>query len=339
VLVVAFLFAFRLAPDTPDLPLKQPQIAVAGKTVALTYGAGKAVYFSRSDDAGKTFSRPVKVAEAKFLALGLHRGPRIAIAGTNLVVTAAVGETRAGDLISWRSTDNGKTWSAGVRVNEVPDSAREGLHGMAGAPDGTLWITWLDIRHEGMRLYGALSKDGGATWGDNQEIYVSPDGHICECCHPTAQIGPQGELVAMWRNWVSGSRDMYYAISSDAKTWSLQKLGQGTWLLNACPMDGGGLALDSKSVVHSVWRRDATVYATSGNAKEIEVGRGKNPSIAVGQDGAYVVWTDGTSVKLKKPGSKDAVTLGEGAFPVLAGSSSIHAAWEHNGAIIVEQIR
>ena len=120
-LVVAFLFAFRLAPDTPDLPLKQPQIAVAGKTVALTYGAGKAVYFSRSDDAGKTFSRPVKVAEAKFLALGLHRGPRIAIAGTNLVVTAAVGETRAGDLMSWRSTDNGKTWSAGIRVNEVPD--------------------------------------------------------------------------------------------------------------------------------------------------------------------------------------------------------------------------
>jgi hypothetical protein len=33
------------------------------------------------------------------------------------------------------------------------------------------------------------------------------------------------------------------------------------------------------------------------------------------------------------------VTLGEGAFPVLAGSSSVHAAWEHNGAIIVEQIR
>jgi hypothetical protein len=81
------------------------------------------------------------------------------------------------------------------------------------------------------------------------------------------------------------------------------------------------------------------VYATSGNAKEVEVGRGKNPSIAVGQDGAYVIWTDGTNVKLKKPGARDAVTLGEGAFPVLAGSSSVHAAWEHNGAIIVEQIR
>src|SRR3954467_15560612 len=81
---------------------------------------------------------------------------------------------------------------------------------------------------------------------------------------------------------------MYYAVSTDAKTWSLQKLGQGTWLLNACPMDGGGLALDSKSVVHSVWRRDASVYATSGTGKEVEVGRGKNPSIAVGQDGPYV---------------------------------------------------
>ena len=51
----------------------------------------------------------------------------------------------------------------------------------------------------------------------NQKIYESPDGHICECCHPTAYIGPQGELYAMWRNWVSGSRDMYYAVSGRSK--------------------------------------------------------------------------------------------------------------------------
>ena len=43
--------------ETPDVPLKQPQIAVPAKTVALTYGAGKSVYFARSEDAGKSFSR------------------------------------------------------------------------------------------------------------------------------------------------------------------------------------------------------------------------------------------------------------------------------------------
>ena len=68
-------------------------------------------------------------------------------------------------------------------------------------------------------LMGSLSKDGGKTWSPNQLVYASPDGHICECCHPTAYVGPKGELYAMWRNWLGGSRDMYYAVSTDGKSW------------------------------------------------------------------------------------------------------------------------
>src|SRR4051794_15559699 len=168
-LFLAFLFTLRLTPEAPDTPLKQPQIAVSRNTVALTYGAGNAIYFARSEDSGKTFSRPVKVAQAKFLALGMHRGPRIVMAGKSLVITAIVGESRGGDLTSWRSTDNGKSWSKGLRVNDVPEATREGLHGLAAAPDGTVWAVWLDLREQGMRLYGALSKDGGGTWSANQK--------------------------------------------------------------------------------------------------------------------------------------------------------------------------
>src|SRR5688500_18649165 len=84
-LYMALLLAMRLAPEAPDAPLKQPQMAVQGSTIAMTYGIGNRVYFVRSTDAGKTFSKPVKVAEAPFVALGMHRGPRIVLAGKDTV--------------------------------------------------------------------------------------------------------------------------------------------------------------------------------------------------------------------------------------------------------------
>lgn len=340
-LLIALLFALKLTPDTPDAPLKQPQMAATGNTVAITYGSGNAVYFARSEDAGKTFSKPVKVAEVAFLALGNHRGPRVALAGNAIVVTAIAGKERFkdGNLLSWRSTDAGRTWSKPTIINDVPDSAREGLHGTVAATDGTVWNVWLDLREKGMQLYGALSKDGGKTWQPNQQIYASPDGHICECCHPTAYIGPKGELYAMWRNWLSGSRDMHYAVSADRKKWSVQKLGEGTWPLKACPMDGGGLALDANGGFHSAWRRDGVVYAAPARGKEVALGTGKNPAIVAGRDGRYVIWTDGMNVNLSKPGSKQPAVLGHGAFPVLAGTGPVYAAWEHKGEIRVEQVQ
>jgi hypothetical protein len=341
-LFLALLLTLRLTPDSAELPLKQPQIAAKGDTVVLAYGAGNSVFFARSDNAGKTFSKAVKVGDGGYLALGMHRGPRIVMAGDAIVITAVTGAARGkdGDLVAWRSTDGGKNWSQGARVSSVPAAAREGLHGMAAGPNGAVWVVWLDLRAGAMRLYGALSKDSGKSWEPNREIYASPDGHICECCHPTAFVGPKGELYAMWRNWVGGSRDMYSAVSTDGKAWDVKKLGEGTWPLKACPMDGGGLALDGSGRVHSVWRRDSTVFMTSAGGKEVEVGKGKNAALAVASSGAFVAWQDGPSILVKKPGAEAPVVAGTGTFPALAASGeSVYAAWEHEGSISVERIR
>ena len=341
-LYLALLFALRLSPEAPDAPLKQPQIAASGNTVVLTYGVGNSVYFARSENAGEKFSKPVKVGGGTFLALGSHRGPRIAMAGDALVITAIIGAVRSkeGDVMAWRSVDGGTTWSSPVKISGVPHAAREGLHGMAASPDGTVWAVWLDLRAGAMRLYGTLSKDAGKTWEKEREVYASPDGHICECCHPTAAIGLKGELYAMWRNWMGGSRDMYYAVSTDGRAWDVKKLGQGTWPLNACPMDGGGLALDAQGRVQSAWRRDGAVFIAAAGEKEVELGKGKNIALALGKSGPYTVWQDGPSILLKKPGSAGAAVLGMGTFPVLAASGdAVYAAWEHDGSIAVERIR
>ena len=88
---MTFLLAFLvtlLVPDSPDTLYRQPQLAADARMAVLAFGAGDGVYFAASADHGKTFSAPVKVAAAGKLALGRHRGPRIALTARAIVITA-----------------------------------------------------------------------------------------------------------------------------------------------------------------------------------------------------------------------------------------------------------
>jgi hypothetical protein len=336
----------------PDAPAHEPQMAADGSTVALTFGAGHAIYFSSSHDAGETFSVPVKVAEAGVVPLTRHRGPRIAFAGNAIVITAVVGSKAEegahahglpsdGDLLVWRSLDKGKTWTAGKPINDSPASATEGLHALASDGKGLLFAAWLDHRGgKGTKLYAARSTDGGVTWSKNMAVYLSPDGSICECCHPSLAIGPGGELVVMWRNAVGGSRDMYLATSRDGVTFSTpQKLGEGTWKLNACPMDGGGLAVSSSEIL-TAWRREANVFLDQPGRPEKQIGSGKDIALALAGEKTFVAWVDGTKVESWIDGELEQLSE-SGAFPSLLGlpDGSALAAWEENGAIQIRRLR
>jgi hypothetical protein len=300
---------------------RQPQIDVRGDLTAVAYGHENAVWF-----AGSPAYKPVRVGGSGKLMLGGRRGPRIAIADSAIVVSAIVDET----LVAWRSRDNGVSWSAAKTINSVPRSAREGLHGMAARGD-TVFLTWLDLRENRTILYGALSRDGGATWSANFPIYDSPDGHICECCHPSALVGPRGELYAMWRNWLGGMRDMWLGVSRDGgASWRSEKLGQGSWPLKACPMDGGGLALESDGGIRTVWRRDKTVYTAKPGAREAEIGPGRDPQISR----SLIFYRTGEGLVLRRDG-QTRVLSPTGTYGVIAGSV---AAWEDSGQIVVQSV-
>jgi hypothetical protein len=332
------LLVIQLAPEGAAPAFRQPQLAAGAKMTALTFGAGNAVYFSASSDGGASFSKPVKVSEQGKLSLGRHRGPRVAIAGDSIVISAIAGEKGGGadgDLVAWRSADGGKSWSAGVRVNDIAGSAREGLHAMASG-EGVLFAAWLDLRAKGTRLYGAASTDGGATWSKNVLVYASPDGSICQCCHPSLFVDSHGAIHAMFRNALAGARDMYIARSTDGgKTFgAAEKQGAGTWPLEACPMDGGGL-------MATAWRRDKDVFLSTEPGHEILLGPGKDPAIAAGADGIYTAWSSGPGLRVSAPGKPVADLASAGAFVQLASApgGTVIAAWESNGSIVVTTLR
>jgi len=342
---LCLLLLTELAPLRPDAPNRQPALAAEGRTVALAYGAGHSISVAISNDGGRSFQQAVVVSDSGKLALGMHRGPRMAMAPGAMVVTAVVGEKGGGadgDILCWRSANKGRSWAGPVRVNDVPGSAREGLHAMASG-GGLFFVTWLDLRRQGTRVYGAISRDGGATWSRNLQVYESPSGSVCECCHPSAAVSPSGEIYVMFRNWLDGARDMYLAKSPDGERFEpARKLGTGTWPLNACPMDGGGMVLERKGYPATAWRRDGEVYfLDAGSREEQKLGTGKNPAIAIQGGRPVVAWSQSRAIQYAFPDRDQLMTLtSDGAFPRLVSleDGGVVAAWESKGSIMVQRL-
>jgi hypothetical protein len=225
-----------------------------------------------------------------------------------------------------------------VTVNDRATSAREGLHAMAGDGAGHLAAVWLDDRigPKGKRLWGAFSKDAGATWSKNVMLYESPSGTICECCHPSLAASGNGEFVVMWRNALAGSRDMYtMRLRDGAPASDPEKQGTGTWKLEACPMDGGGLVLRNGQIA-SAWRREKEVWLAEARKPDTRLGVGQDVALAANNQGFYVAWSTPAGIEVHIPNSATPTSLSAaGAFPTLLAlpDGSILAAWEENGAI------
>lgn len=308
----------------------EPQVAVENSNVYIAFGQGNALFLSRSND-GTSYQPPVKIWDQGELSLGMRRGPRLTVQKRIVTVTAVYGDRgkgRDGDVLSWKSLDGGITWSNPAKVNDVEGSAREGLHGMAVAPDGTIACAWLDLRGKGTQLYLSTSKDAGATWSKNRLVYASPDGTICECCHPSLVFDNKGALHVMFRNWLMGARDMYVVSSMDQgqSFGSARKLGKGSWKLNACPMDGGALGMDGSGSVTAVWRREDTVFTGYDRV----LGTGRQPWMAPGKDLPFVVWESDKGITSLSHG----LMSPNGTSPVVASTGSgkwAIASWAHNG--------
>jgi hypothetical protein len=323
---------------------QQPQAAVdpSGR-VHVVFGRSGDVWYCRSlADGG--FSRPTLAFSVPNMSLGMRRGPRITALGGSLVVTAIggpQGKGRDGDILAWRSSDDGKSWQGPVRVNDVEASAREGLHAMVGgqpdpdSPAEATWCVWLDLRNRRTELCLSRSDDGGLTWSKNEAIYTNPEKSICECCHPSIVMDGRN-LHVLFRNSLKGNRDMYLLSSADGgrNFTAAAQTGIAHWKLNACPMDGGMLATIADRPM-AVWRREGNVYRSTAGKPEELLGPGDQPWIAAATAGPVICWTTGGSrdLMLLNPHETVPVKLDSRAKdPVVVVSHQTATAtvlWEH----------
>jgi hypothetical protein len=323
ILLVLFLTSSVMAAPPIEIarPLDrqspaQPRGAfLSDGNAVVIYGVGNAICLTRLAD-GRAFE-PVIVGRMDKLALGMRRGPRVAVSGKSIVVTAmgqrpVNGQARA-TLVAWRSEDGGNIWREAVPVHDPEADTREGLHDLAAHPDGRFACVWLDLRHGKTELVGSVSTDGGQTWNADQVLYRSPSGSICECCHPTVTFAADGSIVALWRNSIDGDRDMYMVrFDGDlAPRGEANKLGEGTWPIDGCPMDGGDVVLNGQGTGIAVWRRGTDLYVTEGTGPEKRLGSGQQPIVAMSPSGPIVAWQTARrgDLMVAQPGSTAPVRI------------------------------
>jgi hypothetical protein len=104
-------------------------------------------------------------------------------------------------------------------------------------------------------------------------------------------------------------------------------------------MDGGGIAMDAGKLV-SAWRREGSIFVAPVDGDEREIGKGKDPAIAAGRDGVFVVWSSSEGLRAALPGKPESAVLDPlGAYAAVAGNgTAVAAAWESGGEIRVQRL-
>ena len=334
VLLTVFFFATNGYSQTVLAPGEQPQITVDDKgLIRLVFGEKDKILYTTSVDNGKTFTKPVVIGEVVKMHLGMTRGPQLASSKDYSIVTAI---DQPGNIHTFRLTHKTGKWEKVANVNDSKDSAPEGLMSIAADTDNNFYAVWLDLREDRKNNIAFATMNSGSRWTKNKFAYKSAEDHVCECCKPS--IAVRGNNVSiMFRNWLKGARDLYLVSSSDkGQTFSAsQKLGNGTWPLKGCPMDGGGLVIDARNEIHTAWQRDGQIYYVKPGEQEQKIGEGRH----VGFSGNIITWESGSELVMKTVGG-ETQKIGDGTALKLfqLADKSILAVWEKDDQIVYKKI-
>src|SRR5690242_352775 len=282
------------------------------------------VMLARFDNDGTASGSPVRVNQQAGVATA-WRGDPPSVAVTDRAVyvlwTARVeSQGKSGtDLYFSVSNDQGKSFAAPVKVNDDKTPATHGMHSLAVAKDGRIYVVWLDERNiqtpkpsaeasghhmESNRdLYVADSNDGGKTFSANRKVAEN----ACPCCKTALVLAPDGTLYASWRQVLPGSYRHIAVASSTNNAASFSTpviVSDDKWVLHGCPVSGPSLSVDTKGNLRVVWfaadeGEAPGVYTAESNDKgrtfsprallTEETVKG-TPALATENDRAVAIW-------------------------------------------------
>ncbi len=262
-----------------------------------------------------------------------------------VVWTARVdsGSKHGTDLYMSASHDRGQSFTTEVKINDDKVPGPHGMHSLAVATDGRIYVGWLDERNvhkpkpsakgEGHHmesnrdLFVAYSTNGGRSFSANRRVATD----ACPCCKTSLAVSTDGTLYAGWRQVLPGSyRHIAVASSTDggASFSSPVIVSDDKWVLQGCPVSGPSLAVDSNGSLKVLWYAAGEANAPGLYFAE-STDKGRNfssrqllsqegirgtPMLASGNNNAIALWQTSSAAetkihKLGKAGSTLSVAL------------------------------
>ena len=173
------------------------------------------------------------------------------------------------ELFLSASRDKGASFDLPVKVNDDQKLAVNGMHSLAIAPDGSVFMSWLGEpnkvgkprRHKKGHKHGAepnrelfvsSSNDRGKNFSGNR--LVSRD--ACPCCKTSLAVAPDQRIYVSWRQVLPGNlRHIAVASSSDqGQTYSSPVVvSDDRWMIAGCPVSGSSLSVSGDGKLQIVW--------------------------------------------------------------------------------------
>ncbi len=195
------------------------------------------IYFSKSTDAGTTWTPNVRVNSPDddvqcLSSTALDGQGNIYVVWVDLRFYSA-------DIYFSKSIDGGKTWSSSIKVNNVSGghSVYSIFPSIAVDKGGNLYVVW--NYYPNKCIYFGRSTDGGITWSD-PNIKVNNDSMSTSDAQPQIDVDNKGRLYVVWDATFPGdtASQIRFAMSTDSgETWSDPSIGvyDSTLILSSQP--------------------------------------------------------------------------------------------------------
>jgi len=251
---------------TADRPAPKPR-----KPGEHSHRSATDLYFTRSEDGGKTWSTPVQVNPDDGGVWGFAVSkPRIEVGPTGTIHVFYPANDKSPKtglaVVSARyirSVDNGKSFGTPIVLNRPAELDREDILGeglsmtnsfgtMGVAPDGTVITAWQDVAQmkdssDGADGAVAISTNDGESF--QAERIALPGNDVCPCCQLTLAFDEDTAYMG-YRKIYDDGRDSTVARSTDGgRSFSSEgRLDLARWDIDGCPLKTTELGIDAEHV-------------------------------------------------------------------------------------------
>jgi hypothetical protein len=244
-----------------------PSVAFSSRgSLWAAFVQGQHVYITRSDDLAKMFSTPVRVNSKPedIYARGENR-PKIGLGSRGEIYLSWTEKTAGkytGNIRFSFSVDEGRSFAAPRTINTDRQLTSHRFDQLYVAPDGSIFLAWLDKRdkleavaagedHPGSAVYFAVSRDSGKTFSENYRVA----NNSCECCRMAMAPAGQDRVALMWRHIFNDStRDHAVAVlAADGSVSGVARASYDEWKINACPHHGPDMEYAGSQRYHLAW--------------------------------------------------------------------------------------